>query len=65
MYNSESIPAFPSDFAEALAMLYLKTRDLTEKNPTEIHDMYWEANLEIRMAHKRQQDLMYKFSPED
>ncbi len=38
---------FPCDKAETLAMLYMDSRDLSDKNPKEIARMYAEAHKEI------------------
>lgn len=38
-----SLNAFPQNNIEALAMLYVKSRDLSGKTPEEICKMYWEA----------------------
>lgn len=35
------------DYKEALALMYLKQQDLTDKTPSELYDMYKEAYAEI------------------
>lgn len=54
MGNDIKLNAFPSNRAEALALLYLKAQDLTGKSPSEIQTMYFEAYYEIkRDYHKK------------
>lgn len=43
MPNEVSLKAFPSCGQEALAILYLRNQDLTEKTPEEIARMYNDA----------------------
>ena len=57
-----SVYAFPTCREEALAMLWLEHQDLTDKTPTELHDMYWAAVKEIRAdyAAKRKQGFQFR-----
>lgn len=43
---------FPSTRYEALALLYVQTRDLSEKSPSDIYAMYIEAHKEIAQISK-------------
>ncbi len=50
---------FPKNRSEALAMLYLQSQDLSDKTPTQIHEMYWDAIFEIRKDYKHKCDVGY------
>ncbi len=39
---------FPMDTCEALALLYVQSRDLSDKTPSEIYSIYREAYAEIK-----------------
>lgn len=43
---------FPSDYVEALTMLYLERQDLTGKTPEDLAEMYWETYFKINYAAK-------------
>lgn len=43
---------FPSDYVEALTMLYLERQDLTGKTPEDLAEMYWEIYFKIDYAAK-------------
>lgn len=47
-----SIFSFPNNRNEALAMLYLQNQDLSDKSPSDINTMYFEALYEIRKDYK-------------
>lgn len=43
--------SFPHDAKEALTMLYLQNQDLSNKTPSEINTMYWEALYEFEILY--------------
>lgn len=45
--NSLTLREFPSNEIEALAFLYLKNQDLSNKSPVEIYNIYKKAYDEI------------------
>lgn len=45
---SESIRKFPSNESEALAFLYVQSKDLSNLTPSQIYDEYRKAYEEIR-----------------
>lgn len=56
MGNDIKLNAFPSNRAEALALLYLKAQDLTGKSPSEIQTMYFEAYYEIKKDYREKHE---------
>lgn len=53
MSESDKIfETFPSNYKEALAMLYLKKQDLTDKTPEELCALYWETFYRISAVAK-------------
>lgn len=53
MSSEQRFNTFPSNTTEALAYLYVQSRDLTGKTPAEIHNMFFEAYFEIQREHHR------------
>lgn len=54
--NEEKFCTFPANRIEALAMLYVQSRDLTDLSPSEIQTMYYEA------YHELEEDYFYKLA---
>ena len=54
--SNETFRIFPSDYSEALAILYLQNQDLNGKTPSEIHTMYRKAIYEIREDYRNKND---------
>ena len=50
---------FPENRYEALTMLYLQNQDLSDKTPTEIHELYWETYREIAKDLEEKQSKGY------
>ena len=50
---------FPANRYEALTMLYLQNQDLSDKTPTEIHELYWETYREIAKDLEEKQSKGY------
>lgn len=44
------LKTFPSNRVEALTMLYLQNQDLTELDPKDLVQLYWNISTEIRLA---------------
>lgn len=63
MNQDINLHCFPKRRDEALTMLYLQNQDLSNKTPSEIHTMYWEALYEIRNDNdeKHKQGFFNKF----
>lgn len=43
---------FPSDYVEALTMLYLERQDLSDKTPEDLVEMYWATYDKVSAAGK-------------
>ncbi len=43
MSNAVELSTFPASVEQEIAMLYVKTQDLTGKSPVDIYNMYWDA----------------------
>lgn len=50
--NNVTLQSFPNTKTEALAMLYVQSRDLTNATPEELLAMYKDAYNRIREANK-------------
>lgn len=48
MSNEVKLSTFPSNRTEALALLYLRSQNLSGKSPSEIQTMYFEVCSELR-----------------
>lgn len=55
MQNTKS-ECFPKNSAEALAMLWLRSQDLSDKTPEQVSDMFWDAYFRIVNRESTSQD---------
>lgn len=53
--NETTLRTFPSTKAEALAMLYVQSQDLSNATPEELLDMYTDAYERIKKANGKKQ----------
>ena len=57
MSDKIKLKIFTDGEISALAYLYVQSQDLSEKTPTEIHDMYWKAYYEILRDYRQRSNL--------
>jgi len=53
MPNDVSLHTFPQNASEALALLYVKSQDLSDKTPSEIQTMYYDARKALKADYKQ------------
>mgnify|MGYP005754121743 CR=1 FL=1 len=60
MSNNTNVYHFPNNELQALAYLYLKNQDLSDKSPTEIYDIFINAYIELTNAKKTKKSEKYQ-----
>lgn len=60
MLEDYTVSVFPANECQALALLYVKSQDLTGKTPEEIADAYTDAYQRIVKRNKQIADLQYE-----
>lgn len=48
MPDEVKLSTFPETEYEALALLYVQSRDISEASPEEIYDLYYDAKIQMR-----------------